>query len=36
VIAMRDLAKYVDPQKMPDDPMAIVNERKTTLLEKSN
>lgn len=28
VIAMRDLAKYVDPNICPDDPFAIMNQRK--------
>ena len=31
VIALRDLARYVDPTKVPDDPMAIVNKRKAAL-----
>ena len=31
VIALRDLAGYVDPKKAPGDPMAIVNKRKAEL-----
>lgn len=31
VIALRDLARYVDPNIMPDDPMAIINKRKAAL-----
>jgi peptidoglycan/xylan/chitin deacetylase (PgdA/CDA1 family) len=31
VIALRDLARYVDPQKAPPDPMAIINSRKASL-----
>jgi hypothetical protein len=31
VIALRDLARYVDPTKVPDDPMAIINKRKAAL-----
>ena len=31
VIALRDLARYVDPQNKPTDPMAIINRRKATV-----
>ena len=31
VIALRDLARYVDPQNKPADPMAIINSRKATM-----
>jgi peptidoglycan-N-acetylglucosamine deacetylase len=31
VIALRDLARYVDPRKKPADPMAIIEKRKETL-----
>lgn len=31
VIALRDLAKYVDPQKEPRDPMAVIEARKREL-----
>jgi peptidoglycan-N-acetylglucosamine deacetylase len=31
VIALCDLARYVDPNKIPDDPMAIINKRKAAL-----
>ena len=31
VIALRDLARYVDPQKTPADPMAIISSRKASL-----
>ncbi len=36
VIAMRDLAKYVDPTKRPnaDDPYALINEREKTLRDR--
>ena len=38
VIALRDLAKYVDPTKIPADPSAIIEMRKNALkqLEKPN
>lgn len=35
VIALRDLAKYVDPSIEPNDPMAIVEMRKAKLAEMS-
>lgn len=31
VIALRDLAKYVDPEVTPKDPMAVITERKAAL-----
>jgi peptidoglycan-N-acetylglucosamine deacetylase len=31
VIALRDLARYVDPQKAPPDPMSIIEKRKKSL-----
>ena len=31
VIAMRDLARYVDPEKAPTDPLAIIEKRKAQL-----
>lgn len=31
VIALRDLASYVDPNKAPADPVAIINKRKASL-----
>jgi peptidoglycan/xylan/chitin deacetylase (PgdA/CDA1 family) len=31
VIALRDLARYVDPQNKPAEPMAIINSRKATM-----
>jgi hypothetical protein len=31
VIALRDLARYVDPQAAPKDPMAVITERKARL-----
>ncbi len=34
VIAMRDLARYVDPNKRPADPYAIINERVATKASK--
>jgi hypothetical protein len=31
VIALRDLARYVDPTAGPKDPLAVIAERKTRL-----
>ena len=31
VIAVRDLARYVDPRVVPDDPLAIIEERKARI-----
>lgn len=31
VIALRDLARYVDAEKLPADPMAVIERRKSTL-----
>lgn len=36
VIAMRDLANYIDPEKKPADLMAIINERKAAIAQKAN
>ena len=33
VIALRDIEKYVDPEKIPADPNAIIEQRKKRLLE---
>jgi hypothetical protein len=33
VIAMRDLARFVDPAIVPKDPMAAINERKAEKAE---
>jgi peptidoglycan/xylan/chitin deacetylase (PgdA/CDA1 family) len=30
VIALRDLARYVDPKRLPDDPMAVIQQRLRT------
>jgi len=35
VIAMRDLARYVDPSKVPADPMSIIEVRKRALASQS-
>jgi peptidoglycan/xylan/chitin deacetylase (PgdA/CDA1 family) len=34
VIAMRDLAKYVDPNVRPNDPMGVIEDRKKLLADK--
>ena len=36
VIALRDLAKYVDPEDIPDDPDAVVNKRRKTIAARNN
>lgn len=36
VIAQRDLAKYVDPDDIPDDPDAVVNKRRKTIAARNN
>jgi hypothetical protein len=33
VIAMRDLSRYVDPEKTPIDPWSVIEERKRQVAE---
>ncbi len=35
VIALRDLARYVDPEQAPTNPLAIIEKRKATVKAES-